>query len=54
MARQPIFHELQQLPTDERARAMERIIPLELVQEVLDQTGHSGRATWFAGWSSCP
>ena len=43
MARQPIFHELQQLPTDERARAMERIIPLELVQEVLDQTGHSRR-----------
>jgi hypothetical protein len=43
MARQCIFQELQQLPTDERARALERIIPLDLVQEVLHETGHARR-----------
>jgi Insertion element 4 transposase N-terminal/Transposase DDE domain len=43
MARQPIFHELQQLPTDERARALERIIPLAVVQEVLEHSGHARR-----------
>jgi hypothetical protein len=43
MARQPIFHELQQLPTDERVRAWERIIPLDLLQEILEKTGHSRR-----------
>ena len=29
--------------SDERLRALERIIPLELVQEVLEQTGHARR-----------
>jgi hypothetical protein len=30
-------------PTDERLRALERIIPMSLVQEVLAQTGHARR-----------
>lgn len=43
MNRRPLFHALQQLPTDERIRALERIIPLDTVQEVLHQTGHDRR-----------
>jgi hypothetical protein len=34
---------LSALPTDERLRALERIIPLSTVQEVLQQTGHARR-----------
>jgi hypothetical protein len=43
MPRQPLFDQLQQLPTDERLRALERIIPMEVVQEVLHETGHDRR-----------
>jgi hypothetical protein len=43
------------LPTDERVRALERIIPPQLVQEVLEQTGHAHRhytvlPAWFVTW----
>ena len=34
---------LSALPSDERLRALERIIPLTVVQEVLHQTGHDRR-----------
>lgn len=34
---------LSDLPSDERLRALERIIPMEIVQEVLHQTGHDKR-----------
>ena len=34
---------LSKLPSDERIRALERIIPLDTVQEVLRQTGHDKR-----------
>jgi hypothetical protein len=34
---------LSALPSDERLRALERIIPLSIVQEVLEQTGHAQR-----------
>ena len=43
MDRRPLFHALQELPTDERIRALERIIPLDVVQEVLHETGHDRR-----------
>src|SRR3954447_6569790 len=43
---------LQRWPSDERLRALERILPLPLVQEVLGQTGHALRhyarlPAWF-------
>jgi hypothetical protein len=43
MNRQPSFRALQELPSDERIRALERIIPLDVVQQVLTQTGHARR-----------
>jgi hypothetical protein len=43
MERPSVRDTLQQLPTDERIRALERIIPLDIVQQVLQQTGHEGR-----------
>ena len=43
MDSQPVFEALQKLPTDERLRALERIIPPDAVQEVLRQTGHDRR-----------
>src|SRR5713101_1392669 len=43
MDRRPLFHALQELPTEERIRALERIIPLDVVQEVLHETGHDRR-----------
>jgi hypothetical protein len=43
MDRRPLLHDLQQLPSDERLRALERIIPVEVVQEVLRETGHALR-----------
>jgi hypothetical protein len=39
----PVFQALQQLPSDERIRALERIIPVDIVQEVLHETGHDQR-----------
>jgi hypothetical protein len=52
MSQRDLFGALQQLPTDERLRALERIIPLQLVQQVLHQTGHDRRhyaclPAWF-------
>ena len=46
---------LSKLPTDERLRALERIIPLGTVQEVLRQTGHDKRRCpclphWFMAY----
>jgi hypothetical protein len=46
---------LAQLPTDERVRALERIIPRQAVQEVLQRTGHARRRykilpAWFVVW----
>jgi len=43
------------LPSDERVRALERIIPPHAVQEVLEQTGHASRhysvlPAWFVVW----
>jgi hypothetical protein len=35
--------EIDRLPSEERVRALERIIPLETVQEVLHKTGHQRR-----------
>lgn len=43
MERPSVEDVLQQLPTDERLRALERIIPLDVVQQVLQQTGHDRR-----------
>src|SRR5262245_47157483 len=42
-------------PGDERVRALERIIPPRVVQQVLDETGHSRRRCptlphWFVVW----
>jgi hypothetical protein len=42
-------------PSDERLRALERIIPLTTIQEVLHETGHSSRhygrlPPWFMVW----
>jgi hypothetical protein len=34
---------LNQLPTEERLRALEHIIPMEVVQETLEETGHANR-----------
>jgi Insertion element 4 transposase N-terminal/Transposase DDE domain len=53
-----LFSDLKQLanhPSDERVRALERIIPRQLVQEVLTQTGHARRRykilpAWFVVW----
>lgn len=52
MAARPLFDALHQLPGDERLRALERIIPLDTVQQVLRQTGHDRRhytrlPAWF-------
>jgi hypothetical protein len=52
MSARPLFEALGQLPTDERLRALERLIPLDLVQQVLHQTGHARRRyarlpAWF-------
>jgi len=49
------FKYLAQLPSDERVRALERIIPRQTVQEVLQQTGHAKRRykilpAWFVVW----
>jgi Insertion element 4 transposase N-terminal/Transposase DDE domain len=49
------FHDLAQLPSDERVRALERIIPRRTVQAVLRQTGHAARRylilpAWFVVW----
>ena len=46
---------LSELPSDERVRALERIIPLASVQEVLHQTGHDQRRCprlphWFMAY----
>ena len=46
---------LQQQPTDERVRALERILPLSVVQRVLRQTGQACRHCsrlpfWFVVW----
>jgi Insertion element 4 transposase N-terminal/Transposase DDE domain len=46
---------LQQRPTDQRVRALERIIPLSVVQQVLRQTGHADRHCprlpfWLVTW----
>jgi Transposase DDE domain/Insertion element 4 transposase N-terminal len=43
MDRQRVFRALTQLPTDERIRALERILPLKQVQAVLHETGHDKR-----------
>jgi hypothetical protein len=43
MDRHALFAPLQQLPSDERIRALERIIPPDVVQQVLEQTGHARR-----------
>jgi hypothetical protein len=53
-----VHHDLARLadwPTDERLRALERIIPLDTVQEVLQCTGHAARRyarlpAWFVAW----
>lgn len=47
--------QLQQLPTDERVRALEPIIPLEVIQDVLRTTGHARRhyrtlPAWLVVW----
>ena len=34
---------LNELPTEERLLALERIIPMDVVQEVLEETGHADR-----------
>lgn len=52
MSERPLFEALQRLPSDERLRALERIIPLDLVQQVLHETGHDRRhytrlPAWF-------
>lgn len=49
------FQYLAELPSDERVRALERIIPRRTVQEVLQQTGHAKRRykilpAWFVVW----
>jgi hypothetical protein len=46
---------LHQPPSDERVRALERIIPRAAVQQVLRQTGHAARHCprlphWFVAW----
>jgi hypothetical protein len=46
---------LANFPSDERTRALERIIPRQTVQEVLRQTGHARRhyqilPAWFVVW----
>lgn len=43
MDQRRVFRALTQLPTDERIRALERIIPVKWVQEVLHETGHDKR-----------
>jgi Insertion element 4 transposase N-terminal len=53
-----LLRDLEQLadwPSDERLRALERIIPRRVVQEVLEQTGHARRRCrllphWFVVW----
>jgi hypothetical protein len=52
MAARPLFDALQRLPSDDRLRALERIIPLRVVQQVLHDTGHDRRRytrlpAWF-------
>jgi hypothetical protein len=47
--------ELSNLPSDERLRALERIIPMQTVQEVLEETGHARRRCpclphWFMAY----
>ncbi len=37
------LNRLNQLPTEERLLGLERIIPADVVQEVLEQTGHADR-----------
>jgi hypothetical protein len=41
MTQRLLFDALHQLPSDERLGALERIIPLTVVQQVLHQTGHA-------------
>ena len=43
MDRRRVFRALQQLPTDERLRALERLIPTSVVRDVLRQSGHDQR-----------
>jgi hypothetical protein len=56
MARaEPLWSTLEKLPSDQRTRALERIIPPEVVQSVLEQTGHADRhyprlPAWFVVW----
>jgi hypothetical protein len=50
-----LFALLHQQPTDQRVRALERIIPLSVVQQVLRQTGHAERhcprlPLWLVSW----
>ena len=50
-----LFDTLARLPSDERLRALERIIPLALIQRILAETGHDQRhyrrlPPWFVVW----
>jgi transposase IS4-like protein/DDE family transposase len=49
------LNRLNDRPSDERVRALERIIPRDVVQAVLEQTGHARRhyvrlPAWFVVW----
>jgi hypothetical protein len=55
VAARPLFDALQRLPSDERLRALERIIPLDTVPQVLHETGHDRRRytrlpAWFMAY----
>jgi Insertion element 4 transposase N-terminal/Transposase DDE domain len=55
MALRPLSDALQRLPSDERLRALESIIPASVVQAVLQETGHDQRhytrlPAWFMIW----
>jgi hypothetical protein len=52
MAPRPLFDALHRLPSDERLRALEHILPLDVVQQALQATGHDRRhyarlPAWF-------
>jgi hypothetical protein len=52
MSERPLFDALRRLPSDERLRALERIIPWAVVQQVVQATGHDRRhytrlPAWF-------
>ena len=55
MDRRPSLDALDRLPADDRVRALERILPPAVVQQVLRQTGHDRRhysrlPAWFTVW----